>query len=129
MIDVGGEVLLDPDMGLETITVERAKDDDGEFIDGIYKITDPEVDPGRFTITASMQQADANMIRQLPEGERTSDAFMVYSTSLLRVTDKQTIGDTIVGYLGKNWKVRKVGQWGQWGYYWALITAGTQDRA
>lgn len=80
--------------------------------------TDGEVDPLRvdstFDIKASIQPASGNDLQRLPEGMRTSDVVVIFTSTLLRVLGQdaadQLPPDTIV-YNGSTYQIETVQDW------------------
>lgn len=76
-----------------------------------------------FTIQTSVQPADANDLKVLPEGKRTSSIYKIYPSSELRTTDQntQTPQDVVV-FNNENYEVVHVEPWKNLlGFYKALI--------
>jgi hypothetical protein len=72
------------------------------------------------TIRAIVHPAKLSDLMMLPEGERISNAIVVYSTSEIREGNgKDTSADVIV-YQSQNWRVAKLDHYELYGYYKAI---------
>lgn len=60
-----------------------------------------------FPIVADVQDVTGDYLRDLPEGVRTEDARMVFTTTLL-VAKSQTADADIISIDGDNWRVSRV---------------------
>lgn len=98
MIDTS-ELMNDPDF-CETFNVLRTTG--GQFAPGAYI---PIVTP--ITMYGAVQEPDAEMLEQVPEGDRRSGARGFWSASQMFETNSEGLSDIIV-YHGAKWKVVKV---------------------
>ena len=108
---------------LTTITIERPSEDGGYDSNGVWG----NGDPAYYTAQVSMQPADARVLRNLPEGERNSEAFEIFSDKVLRISepsDKIT-ADFVRLYRGKDWKVIRSEYWDDYGSHYAVIVRTT----
>ena len=78
--------------------------DDGNYVDGAQG--------GNFTIMASVQPAPRKALQALPEGERTSAAYLLYTDTLLLISNPTTgRGSDFVVIDGETYKVAGCAPW------------------
>jgi len=101
---------LDTDTA-EVVTVHRRAP--GSYVDGLWV-------PGAvttFTTVASVQQPTMKQLQFLPEGERASDALMLYSKKKLFTVGVPTGQEPdVVEYQGGRYHVIAIGNWSAYGH-------------
>lgn len=111
-------------MSFDSLTLSRP-DEAGEYNDdGLYGFSTESSIP----ILGSVQPATADDKKILPEGIRTSEAFMVWTTTPIYgdLDSPETVGDKVLDWEGKNWKIMAVTHWQHMGYYVGLMIGLTR---
>ncbi len=100
----------DPELGAHEFTVKRRK---GRWERGDYVLDESET----LTPIGNMQPASPEQLQTLPEGERSSETKVIYTRTLLHVTDgkKDNVSDEVY-WNGTPYKVTHVNHWDEWGF-------------
>jgi hypothetical protein len=91
------------DVFRKPLTVRRVPQ--GSYIDGAWVEIGSEI---VFTITASVQGVDAEILQTLPEGYRTKEAHILYTSSELKTSQLNLRKPDVVEIDGDKFQVIKV---------------------
>ena len=114
-INVALEVLSDPDF-LINLTVERAASA-GSYVAGLYV----EGATSNIVVPASVQPANSEDFKNVPEGERFGGSQVLFSLLELIGSKDLKKADRVINYLGVDWKIVTVEHWAHHGYYRAIM--------
>ncbi len=113
-INVALEVLSDPDFLID-LSVERTTA--GTFTDGLYV----EGISSNITVPASVQPANSEDFKNMPEGERFGGSQVIFSLLELIGSKDLAKADKVLNYLGADWKIVTVEHWAHHGYYKSIM--------
>ncbi len=113
-IDVALEVLSDPDF-LINLSVERTTA--GSYVEGLYV----EGISSNITVPASVQPANSEDFKNMPEGERFGGSQVLFSLLELQGAKDLAPADKVLNYLGVDWKIVTVEHWAHHGYYKSIM--------
>jgi len=99
----------------------------GQYVNGTYVPGDFPVDVPN--VRASIQPAPGKMMQSLPEGRRSSEAYLLYTDSMLYTAETSSSQNTdIVIINDTEFEVAKVGPWqnGVINHYEVLVVKADQ---
>lgn len=98
----------DPDLGAQTFTVKRSK--------GVW--TAGRLIPGKpkeLPCIGIIQSPTPEQLQFFPEGARASETKVIYTQTMLYMTEGEDISDEIT-WNNHPYKVVRVDRWDEWGY-------------
>lgn len=103
----------DPDLGAQDFTVARKK---GKWEAGRFIPRAPET----LTPTGNIQSPTPEQLQFFPEGVRANETKVIYTQTMLYMTEGEDISDEIT-WNGHQYKVVRANRWEDWGYCVAYV--------
>lgn len=98
-----------------------------DYLEGRLQDAEPLIDEaGTFQIFASVQPSSGRDMAVLPEGQQSSEALTLFTTTEL-YTVGSTHGADIVEFEGSTWEVQHVERWASLGNYWRAIAVRVES--
>lgn len=98
----------DPDLGAQEFTVKRKT---GSWVAGRFIASEPET----LTPIGNIQSPTPEQLAFFPEGVRENETKVIYTRTMLYVTEGEDISDEIL-WQGHWYKLVKADRWDDWGY-------------
>lgn len=102
------ELLIDPDLGAQTFFVKRRK---GKWSGGRLAVSDEEA----LSFIGIIQPPSSEQLAFFPEGERREGRIVIYTQSLLHLTEGEDISDDVI-WSGESYKVVAIDRWTDYGF-------------
>lgn len=103
----------DPELGAQEFTVTRKK---GKWVAGRFIPQQPET----MTPTGNIQSPTPEQLQFFPEGVRANETKVIYTQTMLYMTEGEDISDEIT-WNGHQYKVVRADRWEDWGYCVAYV--------
>lgn len=99
----------DPDLGAQSFTVTRRK---GKWIAGRFQVDgDPEI----LHPIGNMQPASEEQLAFFPEGERKHESKVIYTRTMLYMTEGEDIADEVTWH-NVPYKIIRADRWDDFGF-------------
>ena len=101
-------LLLDPDLGAQSVTVKRTTGlwQGGRFV--------PQTTTS-FQAVGNLQPATPEQLEFFPEGERREGQMVFYTKTTLYLTEGNEVSDVLV-WRGEEYKIINLNRWQDWGF-------------
>lgn len=103
-------LLTDPELGAQTFAVTRTT---GVWVGG--RLTFPDGSEETFNAVGIIQPPSPDHLQYFPEGERREGEKVIYTKTILHMSDKGNVSDVITWH-GEAYKIVRVDRWDDWGY-------------
>lgn len=101
-------LLFDPDLGAQEFTIKRRT---GKWIGGRMTVDSETI----IRAIGVIQPPSAEQLVFFPEGERRKGQIVIYTTTMLHLTDGSDIADDVT-WNGEQYKLVNVKRWNDYGY-------------
>lgn len=101
-------LLFDPDLGAQEFTIKRRT---GKWIGGRMTVDNETI----IRAIGVIQPPSAEQLVFFPEGERRKRQIVIYTTTMLHLTDGSDIADDVT-WNGEQYKLVNVKRWNDYGY-------------
>ena len=101
-------ILYDPELGAQSFTIRRKS---GKWERGRLQATVVQ----EITAIGNIQPPSSEQLVFFPEGERRKGERVIYTTTLLHLSEGEEVADDII-WRGEEYKVIRVDRWDDWGF-------------